>query len=173
MQGKHHTIHGGDGGTCDGLAFYPEPGNKITFSRLHAAKNEIKWRQFCWKGLNIESKPSLFKFLERTYPNWWWNPLPNWTCTRTKFFKRGRWTFSCFVQEIVWWVLVTMETTRYAMLWRRYCTAMFSDEVMASNLNSHISIAHLMSFTYYYIVFSFLIFPNWCPQISKGFFFPG
>ena len=27
-------------------------------------------------------------------------------------------------------------------------------------------------FIYYYIVFSFLIFPNWCPKISKGFFFP-
>ena len=61
MLGKPHTIHRGDGETCDGLAIYPE-GNRNTFSRLHEmTKNEIKWRQFCksdlqaWKGVKIES----------------------------------------------------------------------------------------------------------------------
>ena len=60
MLGKPRTIHGGDEQTCDRLAIYPE-GNRNTFSRRHATKNEIKWRQFCksdlqaWKGVKIES----------------------------------------------------------------------------------------------------------------------
>ena len=53
MQGKHHTIHGGDGGTCDGLTFYPEPGNKITFSRLHAVKMKSSGDSFAGKDLTL------------------------------------------------------------------------------------------------------------------------